>query len=550
MRISFRGMVLLAGACILTGAAALAQQTQSQAKPAQISTDLAVTFATERSDFVPGQCCFWFKGCGADAAVTFWKGFCIAASLTGDRDSDAAPGVNIAKIAFLAGPRYSWTSYVGDPYRPRLQVFGQGLFGGAHAFDGVYPTSTGTTPTASSFAIEAGGGINIFLTRNFGLRVIEADYVRTALPNGTSNVQDDLRLAFGITYRLGHHAQPVPVTLSADASPATVFPGDPVTVTASAGNLDSSLNAVYTWAGNGVTGNGTTAAVATASLTPGPYTVTVQVKEGKNGKEGLKPWESAEASASFTVKPFEPPTVACSANPGTIKTGETSTISVTGLSPQNRPLKYGLSASSGTVSGIGSAATYASAGAPTGPVTITCTVTDDKDQTATSTALLTILAPPIPPLPHTQALASISFERDKKRPARVDNEAKAILDGVALSVQEQPDATAVVVGEATVAEKAPKKSTQAELDDLAAQRAVNTKAYLVTEKGIDAGRISVRTGTADRQTAESYLVPSGADFAADVADASPVDQTKVKPQDRKPLPAKPGQKKKVVAAAK
>ena len=91
------------------------------------------------------------------------------------------------------------------------------------------------------------------------------------------------------------------MTLSADASPATVFPGGPVTVTASTGNLDSSLNAVYTWSGNGVTGNGTTAAVATASLAPGTYTVKVRVREGKNGKEGLKPWEIAETSASFRV---------------------------------------------------------------------------------------------------------------------------------------------------------------------------------------------------------------------------------------------------------
>ena len=210
MRISFRGLVLLAGACILTNAAALAQQTQGLAKLTQVSTDVAVTFATERAGFVPGQCCFWFKGGGADATVTFWKGFGVAASLMGGRDADATPGVDIAKIAFLAGPRYSWTPSMGDTERRRLQVFGQGLFGGAHAIEGVYPTSTGTISTAGSYAIEAGGGLNIFLPRNFGLRLIEADYVRTALPNGSSNVQNDLRLAFGMTYRVGHNAQPVP----------------------------------------------------------------------------------------------------------------------------------------------------------------------------------------------------------------------------------------------------------------------------------------------------------------------------------------------------
>ena len=36
--------------------------------------------------------------------------------------------------------------------------------------------------------------------------------------------------------------------------------------------------------------------------------------------------------------------------------------------------------------------------------------------------------------------------RDKKRPTRVDNEAKACLDEVALDLQRQADAKAVVVG--------------------------------------------------------------------------------------------------------
>ncbi len=115
------------------------------------------------------------------------------------------------------------------------------------------------------------------------------------------------------------------------------------------------------------------------------------------------------------------------------------------------------------------------------------TVQDDKGQTATSTTTVNVEAPPPPPSPKTKTLCSINFDRDKKRPARVDNEAKACLDDVALNLQQQTDATAVVVGEAASDEK--------KADTLAAQRAVNTKDYLVKEKGIDPSRISVRTGT-------------------------------------------------------
>ena len=80
------------------------------------------------------------------------------------------------------------------------------------------------------------------------------------------------------------------------------------------------------------------------------------------------------------------------------------------------------------------------------------------------------------------------------------------------------------------------------VENPAAQRAVNTKAYLVTDKGIDPSRISVATETGDGQQVENYLVPSGANFGSDVPGTAPVDQSTVKPQERKPLGAKPHHK--------
>ena len=130
---------------------------------------------------------------------------------------------------------------------------------------------------------------------------------------------------------------PAQAALACSPSPVWVYPGDPVTVTATAANLDPKLNAVYSWTGSGATGSGTTATVATGSLAAGTYTVKGAVKEGKAGKEGIKPRETADCSAIFTVKAYEPPTISCSANPGAIKPGDTSAISAVGVSPQNRP---------------------------------------------------------------------------------------------------------------------------------------------------------------------------------------------------------------------
>jgi hypothetical protein len=172
----------------------------------------------------------------------------------------------------------------------------------------------------------------------------------------------------------------------------------------------------------------------------------------------------------------------------------------------------------------GNTGTFSPNGAPAGPVTIKCSVVDDKGQTADGNCVVTIIVPE-KVIPHTQPLCSIDFAKDKQRPTRVDNEAKACLDAVALSLQQHADDSLVIVGEATSTESG-----------FAAQRAVNTKNYLVTEKGIDPTRITVVAGSEGTQGTEDYLIPPGAIFTSDVQGTTPVDETQVKPQERKPLP--------------
>jgi hypothetical protein len=422
-----------------------------------------------------------------------------------------------------------------------------------HALVGVEYAGTLYAPNDSfGVYLEAGGGMDYgtpWLHHHLAIRIFQADYQYTHENwTGARGNFNMAQLSAGFVYHIGTITPPPPVTLACSASPTSVFPGDPVTVTATAGMLDPKASVVYSWSGSGATGTGTTVTIATASLAAGSYTVKGNVKEGKAGKEGLKPGETADCSASFTVKAYEPPTISCSANPSTIKPGETSTVTSTGMSPQNRPLTYSYTASAGSVTGTGTTAEFNSAGAPTGAVGITCNVADDKGQTATANTSVTITAPYVAPVPHTQTSCAITFTKDTKRPTRVDNEAKACLDQVALSLQQQADAKAVVVGESDAKEKelatkesaveAKRKHPKPVVDD-AAQRAANTKEYLVTEKGIDATRISVATGTADSQTVENYLVPSGATFTADVTGTTPVDETVVKAEVRKPLGAKP-----------
>jgi hypothetical protein len=403
-------------------------------------------------------------------------------------------------------------------------------------------------PSTWGPALTVGGGLDYetpFFNHHLAIRLFQADYqyIHADFGSGDYGGRANInaaRLSAGIVLHAGSIVPPPPVTLTCSASPDSVFPGDPITVTATAGSIEPKLNVIYSWSGTGASGTATTTTIATGALDPGTYTVKGTVKEGKAGKEGLKPGQTADCSASFTVKAFEPPTISCSANPTTIKPGESATVTSVGMSPQNRPLTYSYSA---TVAGTGTTAEFASAGAPTGVVGITCNVADDKGHSAAANTSVTIVAPVIPPAPKTQALCSISFVTDARRPTRVDNEAKACLDQVALDLQQQADAKAVVVGESNAKEKGitakqqkvALKHKRAKVELFDAQRAVNAKDYLVTEKGIDATRVSVATGTADGQTVEDYLVPSGATFANDVQGTTPVDESTLKAEVRKPL---------------
>jgi hypothetical protein len=410
--------------------------------------------------------------------------------------------------------------------------------------------------------LTAGGGMDIetpAFNHHLAIRLFQADYEYMHLNwgpgiyGGRANI-NAARLSAGLNFHIGSIEPPAQLTVACAVNPTSVFPGDPVTATATPGSADPKLNVITAISGDGVGANsGNTAPVSTGSLQPGQHTVNCNAKEGKPGKEGLKPWQTAApTTANFTVKPFEPPTVSCSANPTTIKPGDSSNINAVGMSPQNRPLTYTYSASGGTINGSGTSATFSSTGAPTGPVTITTTVTDDKGQTASCNTTVNIESPAMAK-PKTSSLCSIQFSRDKKRPGRVDNEAKACLDEVALTLQRQSDAKAVVVGASNSAEKEALQKAQAKaakskhakpVEELAGQRAVNTKDYLVTEKGIDPSRISVATNPAtDAQDVENYLVPSGADFNTDVTGTSPVDESVVKAQKRVALPERHAAKK-------
>ena len=386
------------------------------------------------------------------------------------------------------------------------------------------------------FAFTAGGSLDVrtpAFDHHLSIRLFQADYQFVhanfaANQGGTYNFNPQGRLSAGLVWSIGMIAPPPPVTYSCSVSPSSGYPGDPITVTGTALNLNPKKTPTYTWnsSGGAISGTSTTANITTATAAPGTYTVTGHVTEGP------KPGQSADCTAQFTINAFQPPTISCSASPSSVNSGDSSTITASAVSPQNRPLTYSYSATAGSVSGTGTSATLSTAGAAPGSIGVTCNVVDDKGNTATAHTSVNVIAPSAPPpalAPVASSLCAVNFSRDAKRPTRVDNEAKACLDDVATALQGKADAKLSLVGNEDAKEQAA-DAKQAKMKhpkpNASALRAVNTKDYLVTEKGIDASRIAVYTGTDDAQTVTTNLVPAGA--ADPAASSTPVDESAVK----------------------
>jgi outer membrane protein OmpA-like peptidoglycan-associated protein len=370
-----------------------------------------------------------------------------------------------------------------------------------------------TFGSSSKVGFMTGGGIDVPLTRHFGLRVIRGDYILSnhrfgsVASVGPTHMRG-VRLQTGVIFMFGGGEQALPVAATCSLNPREVFAGEPVSARVETSNFNSHHPLTYNWSSTGgqVSGKETTATIDTDGLTNGSYTVRAHVSDPKRKVGG-----EASCDSNFTVKvrevPKNPPTASCTAAPTTVRAGDASTITVTAGNPDNRPLTYNYTTTAGRVTGNGTTASLDTAGANAGPATVTATVSDDRGLTANCNATVNVEVPPPPP--QASQLNTCQFSLDKKRPWRVDNACKAILDEVALRLQRDSDSKLVIVGHG---DPSIDKNNAARF---AAQRAANSKGYLSggeAKQQIDPSRIEVRTGTDTGQTADYWLVPSGAAF--------------------------------------
>jgi outer membrane protein OmpA-like peptidoglycan-associated protein len=189
------------------------------------------------------------------------------------------------------------------------------------------------------------------------------------------------------------------------------------------------------------------------------------------------------------------------ANPSAIKTGEGSTVTANGVSPQNRLLTYSYAATAGTIRGNGSTAAYSSGDAPAGVVGITCNVTDDKNQKATASTSITLTAPVIvvvaaTPSPEVvqlesrMTLHSVFFQTDEPR---IENPNGGMLVSEEETIttlatdfkrylELNPDAYLTLTGHAD-------ERASLEYDQALSERRVTRVKLLLVEKGVPEAKI-------------------------------------------------------------
>jgi hypothetical protein len=184
---------LLVGVCLTACCVVWSQSFTPEEQPSTLEATL--TYNPVLANVTIGDK-FGMQGGSAQVQARVWRRLCAVADVAGLHTGNVnSSGVGLGLITATFGPRYIMT-------RHRMVFFGQVLVGEAHGLNGIFPTSTGTNSTANSLALQVGGGINFPFTRHFEVRALDADWLRTQLPNATTNVQNNLRLGAGMVYRI------------------------------------------------------------------------------------------------------------------------------------------------------------------------------------------------------------------------------------------------------------------------------------------------------------------------------------------------------------
>jgi hypothetical protein len=193
-------------------------------------------------------------------------------------------GVSGSQQTYLFGPRVNFRHF--DHFVPFAEI----LFGAGHA--GLQ--LTGDQGGQGTFALAAGGGVDVIFTKYFAWRFFQADYLMTNYSGtnlGADARQNSFRIGSGIVLRWGYPPEPPkpnhPPVAACSADKPSVYQGstDAVGIHVNASDADNDpLTYSYSTTGGQISGNGPTAQFDSTGLAAGSYTVTCTADDGQGGR--------------------------------------------------------------------------------------------------------------------------------------------------------------------------------------------------------------------------------------------------------------------------
>ncbi len=458
---------------------------------------------------------------------------------------------------YLAGPRIT-------VHRGSIMPYFQVLVGGAYATSSISaplaaPTQDagvilpGTTIRATrqenAFAMTAGAGLDIKISKHVSFRPIQVEYFLTQLGNlraFNDNSQNNIRYSAGFNFMFGGE-EPTPpppptqpqktcpdgtrvpadaacpkrnVTLSLAATPQELCQGETAQVNASIAGADSSQLS-FQWSINGQPiGQQHSFVFGTEGREPGTYTVELVVSSAAVN--------AASAQTTITVREYRAPTGTAQASPAEIYFGEKSTLSASCQGQCGGTIQAPtFTASEGSVQGDQFDSTGVQFDASNNAeqrkaVTITASCADNRSTGTATTTITVIKKAVITPI----RLPDVLFDANS---ARVNNCGKRILLEQLRAYFERDSAGKVVlVGHASSDETAANLAEQRSLNAAAVITAgtgiclaIPQSQVLVSSPGVDQNGVgfepgfcssSVRggsSGMAEMRRVEVWFVPNG-----------------------------------------
>lgn len=190
---------LTAGLLLLATPVLIAQQAARPTSSHEVN--FAFTYTAQRGNTTGGSN-FWMQGGGAQIAGTIYRGIGVVADVTATRVSKInGTGVNLTLVTTTFGPRYTWALPVSRSSSRQLRFFGEVTGGIVNGLDSAFPNPSGVQSNATGTALQVGGGADLTVSRHFALRLMQAHWVRTWMPNAYTGAQNNFTTGAGIVLR-------------------------------------------------------------------------------------------------------------------------------------------------------------------------------------------------------------------------------------------------------------------------------------------------------------------------------------------------------------